>query len=223
MKTFKQYTKEKMKEGSGVVPEPIHFRNNLSLDEASYESWKNKNDNTQFSRRKSITDQLSPLQASKEESRTIGKYTVNSRPLNKKLIGGKDLSDADKKTVSHLDSVIDKNKISHNAHAYSAIGFNPAEHVNKEGKMRSPSYISLTHDKDVAHSFTKKSKDGLHHIMHVELKAGDPAAHIAAHSQRTNEQETLLKRGVNLQHHGHQDYEEDGKKYRVHKVSIAND
>jgi len=222
MKTFRQYNKDK-KIGSGVIPEPIHFRNASSLNEGSYDSWKNKNDNTQFSRRSSITSQLKPIAVSKVESTAIGKYTANSKPINKKLISSVDLTDNDKKTVGHLDSVIDKNKISHNIHTYAGIGFDPTKHTDKNGRMKSPSYISVTHDKDVAHSFTSKHNDGIHHIMHLELKAGDPAAHIAEHSHRSHEGETLIKRDVTLQHHGHEDYEEDGKKYRIHRMSIAKD
>jgi hypothetical protein len=193
------------------------------LSEGSFESWKSKNDNKKFSRRSSISNQLKPIEVSKAESTTIGKYTSNSKPINKKLISGSDLTDNDKKVVGHLDSAIDKNPISHDIHTYAGIGFDPTKHTDKNGRMKSPSYISVTHDKDIAHSFTSKHDDGIHHIMHLELKAGDPAAHIAEHSHRSHEAETLIKRGVTLQTHGHEDYEEGGKKYRVHRMSIAKD
>lgn len=241
MKTFKQYSKNTEK-GTGVIPVPIHFKhtgdNSGVIPQAihfkhvkeeylreervgNYDAWKDTNENSHLGhtsngvRKKLVTGH----NVNSNEKKSIEDYTRTSRKLNGKLIRGEDLT-THTETAKNLDAAIDRNPIPHAFHAYSGLGFDPHQHTDEHGKLRSPAYISATHDKETAHSFTT-AKGGIHHIARISLKPGDPATHIAPYSGSPHEHETIIKRGVTLQHHGHQDYRSaDGDTYRVHNLSI---
>ena len=242
MRTFKEYKKGKEvavgkipmaihfkhTDNSGEIPAAIHFKH--VKEEAprrvgDINAWKDTNENghvghTNATIRKKLTKGHN---VSDEEKNHISRYTSSSRSLNKKLIDNEDLPGPHRATAEALDSAINKNPIKHTLHVYSGLGFDPEEHVDKEGKVRSPAYISATHDKDTAYSFATQYR-GVHHFAKITLHPGDPAIHVSPYSKNPHEDETIIKRGVTLQHNGHSDYTDpEGFKYRVHHMSIAKD
>lgn len=245
MKTYDQYTKTD-KKGSGVVPEPIHFKHTRSAtpdgtipdpihfkhtkkklkeESESLLSWINRNDNRHLGNTSSTV--LKKLTAghdlSSEERNEIHGYTKSSRLLNRGLIEGRKLNSQQQKSVQHIDAAIDRNPIKHELHTYSGLSFDPTQHMDDKGKLRSPAYISTSHDKDIAHGFIS-STSKTYHIAHIHLKPGDPATHIAPYSDSPMEDETIIKRGTTLQHHGHTDHPDaDGNTIRVHHMTVAKD
>jgi hypothetical protein len=245
MKTYDQYIKT-YKKGSGVAPEPIHFKHTRSAtpdgvipdpihfkhtkkklkEEAeNVLSWINRNDNrhlgnTSSTVRKKLT---AGHDLSSEERNEIYGYTKTSKALNRGLIEGRKLNSQQQKSVQHIDAAIDRNPIAHELHTYSGLSFDPTQHMDDKGKLRSPAYISTSHDKDIAHGFIS-STSKTYHIAHIHLKPGDPATHIAPYSNSPMEDETIIKRGTTLQHHGHTDHTDShGNTIRVHHMTVAKD
>lgn len=242
MKTFKQYQnlyEERKNKGiiaspihfkhvqsRGQIPSAIHFKGSNNLNEArvgNYEEWRDTDENSKLGHtsRAVIGKLTKGHNLSDDEKGSIKKYTEASSGLNKDLIIGDKLSPNHQKISGHLDTVIDRHPIQHGLHVYSGLSFDPKEHTDENGRMHSPAYISATHSKDVAHSFTTQHR-GVLHIAKITLHPGDPAIHVSPYSNSPHEHETIIKRGVTLQHNGHKDYEDDlGLRYRVHNLSIA--
>lgn len=242
MKTFKQYQnlhEERKSEGiipspihfkhvesRGQIPSAIHFKGSSNLNEArvgNYEEWRDtdENDKLGHTSRAVIGKLTKGHNLSDGEKNSIKKYTEVSRGLNRDLITGDKPIPTHKIVSDHIDAAIDRHPVQHSYHVYSGLGFDPKEHTDENGRMRSPAYISASHSKDVAHSFTTQHK-GVLHIAKITLHPGDPALHISSYSDSPHEHETIIKRGVTLQHNGHKDYEDDlGLRYRVHNLSIA--
>lgn len=242
MKTFKQYLKLyedrkirgviaspihfKHVESRGQIPSAIHFKGSNDLNEArvkNYEEWRDTDENGKLGHtsRTVIGKLTKGHNLSDGEKNSIKKYTEVSRSLNNNLIRGDKLTTTHKILSDNIDAAIDRHPLQHGFHVYSGLGFDPTDHTDEKGRMHSPAYISATHDKDTAHGFTTQHK-GIHHIARITLQQGDPALHISKYSDSPHEHETIIKRGVTLQHNGHEDYEDDnGLRYRVHKLSIV--
>lgn len=242
MKTFKQYIKTKKEKG--VIPSPIHFKHfeesyvdNIKEEAPESSKWAKENDNSHISNtgfsfkdNDKVSEHLHQgenLDHSDHEH--IASYTGSKAGprINKALMSGGLKTKKHKDTVEKLDGIIDKNRLRTRLHTYSGVTFDPTEHTDEKGLMKSPSYISTTHDKTIAAGFaeakTKKSSK-VQHVIHFQLEKGDPAFHIGQHSDYPEENETLIKRGVTLRHHGHTDYPTwGGKTLRVHKMSIVRD
>ena len=238
MKSYKQFHKGKEIE-VGVIPAPIHFKHtsnhevpspihfkHMDLEEeraGNYDAWKDTNENSHLGHtnngiRKKLT---TGHDLTNDERINTLIYTRSSKPLNKKLIERTPLTGGHKDMASSLDSAIARHPMKHKLHVYSGLSFNPEEHTDEHGKMHSPAYISATHSKDEAHSFTTQHR-GIHHIARITLHPGDPAIHVSPYSASPHEDETIIKRGVTLQHHGSSDYTDpEGFRYRVHNMSIA--
>lgn len=256
MKKFKEFLKLKKKvlenkKKIPSIPVPIHFKHKkkkkLSEDTAvktkTHYDWLEKNDNEHLSPKndpKQISHILSKdHKVTKEQKRQIYDHTLDSSDLNGHLLETDNKPDhpEHKEKAEHLDKAIDSHPLPRELHTYSGLGFDPHKHMNEDGKMRSPAYISTTHDKKMALSFADKrdegggeydhrrSDGGVKHIMHLHLRPGDPALHIEKYTHHDGEHETLIKRGVTLQHHGHEDYPSahGGATVRVHRMSIAHD
>lgn len=206
----------------GVIPEPIHFKEDVPRFD-DYDAWKDTNENSKLGHtsngiRKKLTYNHD---LNDDEVSHINRYTVSSGPLNKNLIKKTATKKSHVEAMKHLDSAISRNPLRHDLHVYSGMSFDPTDHTDEKGRMHSPAYISATHSKDTAHSFTTEHK-GIRHIARISLRQGDPALHISPYSDNPHEDETIIKRDVTLQHHGHQDYKDaDGVKYRVHHMSIS--
>jgi hypothetical protein len=231
--------------GTGKIPAAIHFKHvhdkkKEKLEEAKkidpIMKWMgDRSDNTHLSSKKSdsafhkeISNKLSSSNNyTPEHAKAIAKYTgTDSGPLNNALIKGKSV----KKHEAHaksLDSAIDNNRIQHDVHVYSGTSFNPMHHMDEKGRLHSPAYISATHARSVAAGYAQHGGKsyGMRHIVHIHLKAGDPATHVSHLSDYDDEHETIIKRGTTLQHHGHEDHysPNDEAWYRIHHMSIAKD
>lgn len=243
MKTFKQFQKinEEKKnisvigapihfkhvESHGEIPSAIHFKNsNDELNEGeagNFDQWKDTNENSKLGHTsKAIVGKLTKgHDLTDDEVSNIKRYTETSRSLNNALKDRSKLKPQHNKISSSLDTVIDRHPVQHSYHTYSGLGFDPTDHTDENGKMLSPAYISTTHSKDVAHSFTSERR-GIHHMARITLHPGNPAIHVSPYSDSPHEDETIIKKGVTLQHNGHEDYKDDrGRRYRVHKMTIA--
>lgn len=156
-------------------------------------------------------------------------YSKDSKSLNYALIQAhknkSDLTDHNKTVTHHLDSATNK-PIGHETHLYSGIGFNPAKMKNENGHVHLPAYMSLTHDKAIAHKFarkphedaiTAKEKKETHdqHILHLHMKKNDKGLHMSHLSDFNNEHETLLPRNTTIKIHHEPTVYHDGKR-KVH-------
>jgi len=240
MQKFKQFIKTNFKkapsipsainfkfiESIGETPMPIHFKN--QMDESvgqfkNYDAWKDTNENRKLGNTNTtIRKKLSAgHNLTDDEKIHITKYTKGSLSLNKNLIHGKEPKEGHGETIRHLDTAIDKHPLQHDVHVYSGLGFDPTDHTDKDGRMHSPAYISTTHDKETAHSFTTAHR-GTYHVARISLSKGDPAIHVSQYSDNPHEDETIIKRGVTLQHNGHEDHKDaDGNRYRIHNMSVV--
>lgn len=161
-----------------------------------------------------------------EQKEAIEKYSGNgSKKINDALIKGKKLSEYHEDTVNHLDEAIKNNPLKHEVVTHSGVSFDPRRFLNEKGQMHSPSYLSTSHDMLVAHNFATHSgtdENGYRHIVRLHLKPGDPATHISQNSINSHENETIIRRGVNLQHHGTEEgHSPNGDKFIIHHMSIA--
>ena len=229
-------------EVKGLIPAPIHFRNvqpKKKLDEAAkpatgYKAWLKTDDNTKLGKsHEAISNKLHKSNAfTPEHDSSIRHYTASgSTSMNKNLIKnkGKIIAKTHQKHVKGLDSAIKNNPIQHNLNAYSGTSFDPRKHLDKKGQMHSPAYISATHSKTVAHSFsghhaTKgKSPYGPRHIIHFDLKKGDPATHVSHLSDHDGEHETVIGRNTKLQYHGTESHYDPDREahFNIHRMSIV--
>lgn len=234
MKSFKEYINpEKAKKHT--IPEPIHYRfigepipkdykhkrKKKHLEEArkrNINTYFDKNDNRHLGKTNDeITDKLSETNKYTEgQDEAVDRYTSESEgphrkswthyKINKSLIKNGAPPKKYHKLVRYLDSAINRNRIPHDVQTYSGTTFDPREKLDEKGRMKSPAYISTTHDKRKAlgfasynAAFARHLHDDLH-MIHFHLKAGDPATHVHYHSMMY-EHETIVKRGVTLQHH----------------------
>ena len=225
MKTFKKLRSEIKKKGSGIIPAPIHFRHVGSspegLEEAHIDSWIGTRDNNHIPRRASMESVLGSAEnLNTEQKKSLRKYTTSSFKLNKDLIDN-NTDEKQNEQVKHLDSAIDANRIKTRVHTYSGVSFDPTKHMDENGQLHSPAYISTSHDKETASRFSVP-KDGIHHIIHLHIDANGPAMHVPEHISGLGEDEIILKRGTTLQHHGYTDYTHPHRTYRVHRMTVVN-
>jgi hypothetical protein len=229
MKTFKEYVKSKkyiVKKVNDIpsISEPIHFKHvkgknrkkkkPLKEDVPKIHDWIKKNDNHELGKTSDeISDKIKKNGFNNVQQEAINAYTIKSEDLNKHLINPNPNERGYKREYYEhhaeiLDSAIDSNRIDHKIHVYSGVSFDPEKLKNKDGLIRSPAFISATHDKAMAHGFAKESDiTPTQHILHFHLEPGDPAAHIAHHSNfqgRDSEHETIIKRGAVLKYHSSQ-------------------
>ncbi|CAB4171119.1 ADP ribosyltransferase [uncultured Caudovirales phage] len=233
----------------GLIPAPIHFKHVQSkkkLDEAAkpatgYKAWLKTDDNTKLGKsHEAISNKLHKSNAfTPEHDSSIRHYTGSkgasgkgwaSTNMNKNLIKnkGKIIAKTHQKHVKGLDSAIKNNPIQHDLNAYSGTSFDPRKHLDKKGQMHSPAYISASHSKTVAHSFSQNATEGKgsyepRHIIHFDLKKGDPATHVSHLSDHTGEHETVIGRNTKLQYHGTESHYDPDREVRfnIHRMSIV--
>ena len=244
-------------EPKGVMPTAVHFKNILTdkkqkLNEAKaqdFRAWmKDRSDNAHLSKKKfdrdvhnkEVADKLhSTNNFSAEHLKHITKYTGDpdndgaavSSQLNKSLIKNKgEPSKAHKKTTEGLSHAIENNKLNHEVHVYSGTSFDPREHIDKKGKLKSHAFISATHDKEIAAGYAQKAaqnrgSNSSGHIMKIHLKPGDPATHVGRHSYYNGEHETVINRNTTLKHEKTTSHWSPGEEryYHIHHMSVAKD
>lgn len=182
----------------------------LSFKKFIAENWFDRNDNIHLKRRVPFRQQF-VSSIDPDETGAIKRYIKNSKPVNTELISGK----TEHPDIKIIDRVVDKNRLPVDLHAYSALSFDPKSKVDENSEIRLPAYLSVTPHKDVAKSYATKDKKGIHHMAHIELKKGNPAATIGTH-----EDELILARDQTFKYHGHIDVEDGDMKYRIHKMSV---
>lgn len=221
---------------NGEIPEPIDFK---SIDEArkksSYTKWLDTDENTHLhkipknasfghkppkwmnAKHQAISHNLSRQTAlTPAHIHAIKSYSEDSRAMNRALLKGKGTAKTTthKEIDRHLSNAIKSNPLAHNCTITSGLGFDPRKH-HKKGILRSPCYISASHDKHVADGFAKShdTKEGREqHIMHIHCKKGAHVLHIDHVSQHSGEYESIVHKGAKLKHiktetHEHDDYE----------------
>jgi len=149
---------------------------------------------------------------------------THSHQINMSHIKGTPLREELKKVDGGLSSAIRNNKLRHNLVTYSGTSFDPREHVDEHGIMKSPGYISSTHNKHIAKSFADYKARGSkapRHIIQFHLKAGDNAAYIGDVSPKEDEYETVIHKGQSLRHLGTETYTHKGIQYHIHHFEIA--
>lgn len=251
MKSFKSFITENKEEKKHTIPHAIHFKhippeeNDNRLEEDVLDWFKskpkttlphisaflNQNLNSHLgSNPNEITQNLHSDQPKVDRSshNALIEYSGSgSYDMNHHLVASNGiLHKKHFQLADGIDQAIRKNKIRKELNTYSGVAFDPRTRLNKNKQMRSPAYISTTHDPEVAFRFaTSKGKLPEKHIIHLHLKPGDPAVHMGEHSIYEDEHETVLGRGAVLQHHGTTEYHGKTKvgtyvKYVIHHMTV---
>ena len=224
-----------------------HHKLTESLVEMRYNSSKELDLNKNFLQKdenkhlgKTIDDQMSKLHelhpATEEHANHFKKFTQNSKKLTEYLLDRhKQNIPAQEYYNGHhikgLDSTFQPAKESF--HTYSGAGFDIRE-VTPSGKSKSgkktyelPTFMSSTHNKEVALRFSRKSKldNKNYQLLHWVTNPGDPVAVVGKHSDYKSEMETLHPRTnstdnkYHIEHLGTTTYVGNlGERYDVHHV-----
>lgn len=141
----------------------------------------------------------------KEHIKTIEHYTDHSAHINGHLLFQHKKSQEPTKHlkhIEHLDHLTKTHKLKDDLHVYSGVSFHPGELTkHSNGVLKSPSFISTSHSKRVAHSFAHDNGSGGRHLLHIHLKKGDSAYHTTQHAILKGEHETILPRNTKLKIH----------------------
>jgi hypothetical protein len=165
-----------------------------------------------------------------EEEKLVNSYTrgtsegnkhneLCSSELNHALIDEKKLSGRQQKLYGLLSQLANR-PFGMNVSLYSGLGFDPRKHI-KDGTLRSPAFLSFTHDRDVALSFgtqhlNSNSGDEEHHYMHVMMGSEDKGAFIGHRSNVREEHETILPPKTELRYLGTRLHDHYGRQIHLH-------
>ena len=247
MKSFKSFIAPRKK--SGVTPSPVHFKDraNRNFKEewtprplTDYQKWLGELPNKHLgagphpvSNKLAESNNYTPEEESAIEAYTAhhdsedpdddvpDKKDWHSYQINNALINNKPIPSHLKDTEAGLESAIKNNPIRHNVHVFSGVSFNPMDHVDENGRMQSPAYMSTTHDKYIAAEYAEPLLgQPVSHIMEIHLNAGDPATHVEHVTLKPDEHETIINKGVTLRHLKTETFN-DGPGYRVHVHHFA--
>lgn len=149
-------------------------------------------------------------------------YANHSADLNKSLLEHALRGRAHPKThvnddhsfdIAALDKEVSKNKLTHDLHTYSGVGFHPGKLASehKDRHITLPAYTSTSISKDIASQFadtagwSQKLQDETgngtpkdKHILHFHLKAGQKGKYIGSNSNYPEEHEYLLPRNTKV-------------------------
>lgn len=204
------------------------------VKQRTFADWWDEHHNEHLSSNNDLDEVSSSLSKGRKlepkHEEAIEQYTSNyNKPLNKTLIEKKPLSTKHQKIANDLDDAIAKNPFRKKATVYSRLSFDPREHVDKKSIMSSPAYLSTTHSKMEAASFSSsvqnpKTKKKEWHFMQLRLKPGDPAVHIGDKSVQPDERETLVGRNTRLRLHKTETFKDtDGITKHIHHMEIHNE
>jgi len=105
-----------------------------------------------------------------------------------------------------LDAAINLHKTPHKLAVWSGTGIDPREHMNSEGIVHHPAYLSTSLSPYIAKGFAINSRqyklegNELHtHLMKIHVPKGHPGAYVA-HLKNPDEKEFILPRNTKLKH-----------------------
>jgi len=235
MKNFSSFVFSK-KKNSGVLSSPIHFKfsasnrhfkeNYTPRPPTPYEQWLSESPNThlgstpyEISQKLSKHNKFTPDQEEAIRSYTghhdgdpdddnPRKEDWHSYQINRALIDGRHMPWHLEDTVNDLESAIKSNPIQHNVNVFSGVSFDPREDLDENGTMKSPAFISGSHDKHVAGEYADPFQNKhSSHMIEIHLKPGDPATHVEQQTLKPDEYETIINKGVTLRHLGTEKFE----------------
>jgi hypothetical protein len=168
-----------------------------------------------------------------DDTKHVKKYSDESAHLNKQLYRGAlrgEKVDTTKHIAGHdvkgLDKALSRNKLGHDLHVHSGLGFNIGEHAAKhaEGHFHLPAYTSTSLSKHTAMEFAEPDENNESHILHLHLKKGQKGKYIAAHSHAPEEREFVVPRGTTVKVHPKPDehYTDDGQKIHVWHAHVVD-
>lgn len=211
---------------SGKFPNVVHG-SHASKEEKLKEE--NSNDYVIYDKSKSHIDALNDYETRNHkelekhysdlrdhpDSRNITKYTSTSKGLNKALISGEDLNEDYKERVKGIDNILNNSKpLPQKTTVFSGLGFNPKHHVDDDGHIVSPAYLSTSTRGEMANTFASHLDDegkptgGMggktinSHVLKIDLPEGSShGAYIDHLSEHRGEDEFLIKRGTKFKIH----------------------
>lgn len=250
MKSFKDFILEnksdkKNKKPKGIIPEPIHFKDvgksnkkgtipePIHFKHVKEESkpiphvseWESVHENGHLGdNHNDVTKNLARgTKFTPEEKSAVRDYTEYSKDINYMLIKRNGVPHPNhQNSVDKLDSAINSNKIKKDMVVYSGVKFNPNDIKDENGMIRSPAYISATHNKSLALDYVPTQRRS--HLLAIHLKAGHPAAHISKVSVWPHEGETLIGRNSTFRHIGKKRYDiGEGRTVTIHHVEAVQE
>ena len=173
-----------------------------------------------------------------EHHEAINKYTDDSTDLNEhlwethkgaRMKGGHPYSELLDKETKRMDAALNYHKTPHPITVYSGTKMDPRQHINKEGIVKHPAYLSTSLDKNIAKAFARShavSSDN--HILKIDVPKGHKGAYVAHIGGLSKEKEFILPRGLNMKIKSTSKRNEINKitkrkeTYLIHHVSIVD-
>jgi hypothetical protein len=162
-------------------------------------------------------DKKYPISNIRDHSDAVEMYTTYSRHVNRTLLkhyeaGYDDPPKVDEHNIHKLDQAIGHNKLKHDLHVYSGVGFHPGEKCEMchKGNLHLPAYTSTSICKKTATVFShaiegttdKYNHEPVNHVLHIHLKKGQKGLYVGKHSNYDqNEYEYILPRHTTLKVH----------------------
>jgi len=169
----------------------------------------------------------------------IGYYTAESKDFNKALIRkNKKYFEEDswnQNQLDRLDATTDEHRANHDHVLYSGLTFDPRKKLKGKNKFISPAFISATHSKVIASTFTKPilnddapkdlgallKQHKTFHIMRINVPTGARAMNISSISRHSDEHESLIGRNSKFEYsHAEPKIDEFGNRFLIHHVNL---
>jgi hypothetical protein len=190
---------------------------------------------------KQLSDELhknTTSDLSEKDKDNITRYTTGSGRLNRYLIDHngkddnlrKDLGDEDYETHH---TILTKSKLlGKEVHLYSGTShdFGKMARASKDGIIKSPAHLSMTHNARYASDCAGDGKNK-NHMIHIHAKPTDKGLHVAQLSSYNKEYETIIPAGTKLKYShtttyrpsldkDHQTKWDRRRSYKVHHFTI---
>ena len=121
--------------------------------------------------------------------------------------------------LDHLDSALDKNKLTKKLTTYTGVGFDPVD-LRNEHMIHLPSYTSGSLNRAVATKYTNPED---RHILQIEHDVGHTGMYVGNNKKITpfKDNEFIMPRGINIElHHTPEEHEDtDGTKFKIWKAT----
>ena len=120
------------------------------------------------------------------------------------------MSDSTKNITKGMDEALNQVKTPRSFHVYSNTKMDPRQHINKEGIVHHPAYMSTTINPTFAKNWwlgRNKKEDGKviseKHILKIRIPKGHSGSYVGEHiSSVPHQHEFILPRGTNMRYHG---------------------